>query len=983
MTTVAKDIVTSAWALLVPLFAALAICGHLMAGVLAERIEQHARDSAIAVRHQVEAAADASFTRMLQTVADSNLAQLARFHHRAQTGALSLEEAKRLALEFLATQTVGRNGYLLSYNSQGVIQGHPDKALINTLVNPGLLDRLQQLKPLEEGEYPGHLPGNPRQEQSLTLFKAVFAPWDWTIALICSASDRQQTLPLAALAQSMAEQRFAGGLRPFLLDRDGRFLPAAVLDRPGMTVDRGNLELLAATLRQQADGTLSDPLPLAAGTEADTLFIVQRPAGSDLIVGVHGLRSVLFQPLTSFRLWFALGLAALFLAALAVAAWLGSRHNRPLAGLARQMALADQQTGEVGIDPNHRELSLMATAFNRQLAESRRLASQLAAARGETQQLELQLGRESITQKEIRQKLQTEIATRTSAEQYLLLFKGIFDNAIEGIYITDPQARILTVNHSFSRITGYQPSEVIGRPPSVLSSGRQDSRFYRRMWRDLREKGFWSGEIWNQNKDGTVCPQWLSISVIKNDRQETTHYFAFFHDISELKRKEKQISIMAYSDALTRLPNRTALEFRLTKAIARATRDRQTLAVFFIDLDNFKNVNDSLGHDTGDRVLVEVANRLSQTIRSEDTLSRLGGDEFILLSEHIDNENSVYVLANRILAALQQPIELPPHTIYINASVGVAVFPDDGRTAQELIKNADMAMYKAKSEGKNTFVMFTKEMNDKLLNRIRIENSIRTGLKNREFSVFYQPKIELAGEQPTSFEALIRWRKNGTIIGPDHFIPIAEESGLIDEMSLYVLDEVCLFFGQMLAHNLPLLPVSVNISPRTFNNLQIVETIDTILAGHRIDHHLLEFEITETTAMKDVRHTLATMQRFRQRGIRFSIDDFGTGYSSLSYLSEMPVSTLKIDKRFIGADDANSRSIVSTITAMSKQMRLKVVAEGVETDDQLRWLRHIGCDEVQGFYFSQPMPGPEALLYLQAEIAAAGQAAMPASPSIH
>ena len=286
-------------------------------------------------------------------------------------------------------------------------------------------------------------------------------------------------------------------------------------------------------------------------------------------------------------------------------------------------------------------------------------------------------------------------------------------------------------------------------------------------------------------------------------------------------------------------------------------------------------------------------------------------------------------------------------------------------------------------KGKNKFVMFTQEMNEKLLNHIRIENSIRTGLKLREFSVFYQPKIDVESEQPTSFEALIRWQKNDTIIGPDQFISIAEESGLIDEMSLYVLDEVCIFLSKLQGQNVQVLPISVNMSPRTFNNLHIVETIDAILGLHHIDHHLIEFEITETTAMKDVQHTLATMQRFRQRGIRFSIDDFGTGYSSLSYLSEMPVSTLKIDKRFISAGDANSRSIASTITAMSKQMRLKVVAEGVETRNQLQWVRGIGCDEVQGFYFSRPMPEQDTLLYLQAGLSASSQDTLPLHPSIH
>ena len=269
------------------------------------------------------------------------------------------------------------------------------------------------------------------------------------------------------------------------------------------------------------------------------------------------------------------------------------------------------------------------------------------------------------------------------------------------------------------------------------------------MWAGLPQSGSWAGEIWNRKKDGSICPLWLSVSVIRNERQEITHYFAFFHDISELKRKEKQISILAYSDALTKLPNRAALEHRLTKAIARAARECRPLAVFFIDLDNFKNINDSLGHDKGDQVLIEVAERLSSTIRSEDTLCRLGGDEFILLSESVDDVNAVYNLASRILAALKQPVHLRPSTIYINASIGISLFPNDGRTTQELIKNADMAMYKAKSEGKNKFVMFTREMNDKLLHRIRTENAIRTGLKQHEFFMFYQPKIDINDERAT------------------------------------------------------------------------------------------------------------------------------------------------------------------------------------------------------------------------------------------
>ena len=983
MITVPKTFLSYTLFLLVPLFAVLAAGGHIAANNVADRLEQEARDNAASVQHMVKAATKASFTQMLRSVADNNLELLASLHQKQQSGTLTLDEAQWLALETLGAQTVGSSGYLFAFNGQGVIQGHPDKALVNTLVNHNLLERLQQLKPLEQGEYLGYLIQDSRKQQPLALFKAVFAPWDWTIALVCSVNDQHQMVSLTTLAGVIGNLRFAGGMQPFFLDQSGHFRPDSSVPQAHTPDGKNALIPLAAALRHQANGLITWSLPLPDKAIEDRVFAFQYLTDADLIVGVCVPQSELYQPLTTFRLCFLFTLLTLFLGALAATYRLCQRQAKPLHLFAQRLALTDENSNEVRPDDGHQDLALIATAFNRLLIEFRRQREQRETAQIDVDLLQQQLRQATIGRKETRQKLRTEIASRASAEKYLLLFKGIFDNAIEGIYITDPKARILTVNRSFSQISGYQPDEVIGRHPSMLGSGRQSSDFYQRMWHNLRHNGSWSGEIWNQKKDGTICPQWLSISVIKNDQQQITHYFAFFHDITELKRKEKQISVMAYSDALTRLPNRAALELRLAKAIARATRDHLTLAVYFIDLDNFKNVNDSLGHDKGDEVLIEVANRLSQIIRSEDTLSRLGGDEFILLSESIENEHAVYTLANRMLAALREPIVLVPNTIYINASIGISLFPDDGKTTQELIKNADMAMYKAKSEGKNKFIMFTQEMNDKLLDRIRIENAIRSGLKLREFSVFYQPKINVESEQPTSFEALIRWRKNGTVIGPDQFISIAEDCGLIDEMSLYVLEEVCIFLGKVQGHSLQVLPVSVNMSPRTFNNLKIVETIDAILKLHHIGHHLIEFEITETTAMKDVQHTLATMQRFRQRGIRFAIDDFGTGYSSLSYLSEMPVSTLKIDKRFISTDDANSRSIVSSITAMSKQMRLNVVAEGVETRNQLLWLREIGCNEVQGFYFSRPMPEGDTLLYLQSGLGASTQNILPIHTSIH
>jgi diguanylate cyclase (GGDEF)-like protein/PAS domain S-box-containing protein len=952
--------------LLVPLFAVMGGGGYLAATAMRQGLEQEAAAGATAVRQMTETAVEAALVQTLRTVAERNLTLLHTLQQKSQSGALTLDEAQWLALDALAAQGGGQQGQLFCINQQGIILSHPNKALVNTPLAGDLLTRLQQLQPLSHGEYAG------LDQQPSVLYRADFPAWNWTLVITCSQNEQRSLLPLAVIAKKIGETRFADGRHPFLLDQSDLFWAPPVDAREAATdrADLINLADLAAALRRDKTGRILWT-PQDRPKEEQTLFFHQLPHYG-LIVGIAAPSAALAKPITLFQRGVLFGLLPLAALSLALVSLLARRLSDPLRQLADELAAIDEHHAEpIRSCADTEELTAIAAQYNRLLTTFQEHHRRLLAEQTANEHIQRQLRLEIAGRTETQHKLAAENATRKSAENYLLLFKGVFDNAIEGIYITDPEARILTVNQSFAKITGYQPAEVIGHNPSMLGAGRRGQDFYQGLWQGLRSSGSWSGEIWNQKKDGTVCPQWLSISVIKNEQQQITHYFAFFHDITELKRKEKQISIMAYSDALTKLPNRAALEHRLGQAIARASRDRLTLAVFFIDLDNFKNINDSLGHDKGDQVLIEVAARLSKTIRSEDTLSRLGGDEFILLSESIENEQSIYNLATRILTALKEPIALSPNTIYINASIGVSIYPEDGKTTQELIKNADMAMYKAKSEGKNKFVMFTREMNEKLLNRIRTESAIRTGLKQREFTVFYQPKIDLADDQITSFEALIRWRKNGALIGPDSFIPIAEESGLIDEMSLYVLDEVCIFLDRMQRQNFRTLPISVNMSPRTFNNLHIVETIDAILAKHRIDHQLIEFEITETTAMKDVQHTLAVMQRFRQRGIRFSIDDFGTGYSSLSYLSEMPVSTLKIDKRFISADDANSRSIVSTITAMSKQMQLKVVAEGVETLPQLQWLRGIGCNEVQGFYFSRPMPDQDALRYMQSPIIAA------------
>ena len=948
--------------LLLPLFALFAGTGYMLLGDLKDRLNQEMKDAVATLGGSISAAIGQDAINTLRLVAEKNLEILEGLYQQQLSGALTQDESRWLAASILTAQKIGEKGYLFAFDSQGIIQVHPDRRMLQTSIAEDVLSPQQRFQADGLLRYQWHEPGA-ALSQPMILYKTLFKPWEWTIAATIGTAQIARMIPAETIIKQLNRpgQQYA-----FLLDEAGsfHFSPEALKTMPdeqqsALRSQKESLQTLKSgrmTFSWQKQGSEAD--------EKDLLFFQERPESHD-IAGIVIAKNTLYAPYKALKLNIIVFLAATLIAALLLSLLASHFIAQPIKQLAQHAAPEHPSLDPLPLASSPEELTQLTAAFNRLLGNLRTQAHLLAAEKEESQMAQHQFQQELISRKEMQQRLLAEINTRKSAENYLQLFKNLFDYAIEGVFITDPEARILTVNHSFSVITGYQPAEVIGQNPRILSSGKHGPEFYQQMWRSLKNKGAWSGEIWNRKKDGTIWPQWLSISRINNESGKITHYFAFFHDITELKRKEKQISIMAYSDALTKLPNRAALELRLAKALSRADRKDLTLAIFFIDLDNFKNINDSLGHDIGDQVLIEVAARLAQTIRTEDTLSRLGGDEFILLSENIENENAIYNLANRLLASLRRPIPIGPSPIYINASIGISIYPNDGRTIQELIKNADMAMYKAKGEGRNKFVMYTPEMNEKLQIRVRTENAIRSGLKQNDFVVYYQPKIELASERTTSFEALLRWRHNGTIIGPDDFIPIAEETGLIDEMSLYVLDAVCLFLRGLQHNRLPVLPVSVNMSPRTFNNPKIVDLIDNILKSHKINHELIEFEITESTAMQDVQHTLATMQRFRQQGTSFSIDDFGTGYSSLSYLNEMPVSTLKIDKRFINFQDVNNRSIVSIITAMSKQMQLKVVAEGVETAQQTQWLRAIGCNEVQGFYFCHPMPEAATVDYLQ------------------
>ncbi len=559
-----------------------------------------------------------------------------------------------------------------------------------------------------------------------------------------------------------------------------------------------------------------------------------------------------------------------------------------------------------------------------------------------------------------------DISDRRKYEEQLLLLASVFDNTIEGIAITDTSGTIQEVNPGFTSITGYSAAEAVGKNPSILKSQHHTPEFYREMWQQLKKNGSWAGEIWNRRKNGEVYPERLSINAIKDNHGNTTHYVSVFYDITDIKRGEDQLRYLAYHDALTDLPNKQLFNDRLETALAHARRTGIKAAVLFLDLDNFKNINDTISHNIGDRFLRHVAGVLQGCLREEDTVARLGGDEFIMLLPEISSERDAFEVAQRVLNALKQPFSIDDIELFTGISIGISIFPDDAADAETLAKNADLAMYKAKASGKNTYRLFSEHMNSEVSRRIDIENSLRRALDRQEFELYYQPKVDLKRNIIDGCEALIRWRKEDQLISPAEFIPIAEETGLIIPIGEWVLREACSKARYWQLEGFPI-QVSVNLSPRQFQQKNLVSMISDVLAATNLSPTLLELEVTEGIVMENITEAVSTLGLLRDWGISFAIDDFGTGYSSMQYLKQLPLDALKIDRTFIKdlPDDESDTAIATATLHMAHSLGLKVVAEGVETVAQLAFLKQLNCESGQGYLFSRPVDADSFLTLMK------------------
>lgn len=551
-----------------------------------------------------------------------------------------------------------------------------------------------------------------------------------------------------------------------------------------------------------------------------------------------------------------------------------------------------------------------------------------------------------------------DITESRQAEKRLQQAATVFSSTAEGVMITDTSLHILQVNEAFEEITGYRSEEIVGQTPRILRSGRHQQDFYQVMWHAINETGSWRGEIWNRRKNGEVFPQLLTISSVFDEDSQVTSYVGAFTDISSIKKHQQRMDYLAHHDPLTGVPNRLLFHSELRQAIRRTKRQETTLALVLIDLDRFKHINDSLGHAAGDALLVEIVHRFRSVLRSDDILARLSGDEFVVLLDDIDGPKKAAQIANSLLKVLEKPFAVSNTELSITASLGLSLCPQDTDNASTLLSNADAAMFKAKDEGRNTYLFYSAEFTSQAFEFVFLENALQKALEAGQFFLVYQPQYDLTERRMVGMEALIRWRHpDQGMIAPDRFIPIAEQSGLIRRIGRWVLEKACSQGRQWLDAGYAVGRIAVNVAGPQFNARGFVDEVTGILKKTGFPAHHLELEVTESFVMKQTESVIEKLRKLQSIGIEISIDDFGTGYSSLTYLKKLPIDKLKIDRSFVRdiPDDRDDMAISRSIVALAEALKLQVIVEGIETEAQADFFNSFPGVQGQGYLFSKPL----------------------------
>lgn len=560
-------------------------------------------------------------------------------------------------------------------------------------------------------------------------------------------------------------------------------------------------------------------------------------------------------------------------------------------------------------------------------------------------------------------------ATGTATAEALQRYARVFQDTAEGITITAPDLTILDVNPAFCKVTGYTREEAIGKTPRILQSRRHDTSFYRAMWESINDLGYWRGEIWNRRKNGEIYPEFLTINTVHDDDGNLINYIAAFTDISTIRESQERLQHLAHHDALTDLPNKLLFNARIEHALHRARREDHRIAVLFVDLDRFKNVNDTLGHPVGDELLRKMARRLSESVRGDDTVARLGGDEFTIILEGIHESRDAVNVAQKIIERMAEPFDLDGHEIYMTTSIGISVFPDDGTDSTALLRNADVAMYRAKDMGRNNYQFYTQELTDQTFERLSMEKSLRQAMEDGEFELYYQPQYNLVNQRLIGAEALVRWRHRELgLINPERFIPLAEEMRLIDSIGRWILNEACSQTRSWLDQGYVPMRVAVNLSGFQVLDGSVVQTVSDCLSAHSLPGDSLELELAESLLLDVQPQVIATLDALKELGVCLVIDDFGTGCSSLGHLKDLPIDKLKIGQSLIHRvpNDPQYDAIARAVIALGRCLQIPVIAEGVENPAQEAFLRREGCDLAQGYRYGPPVDGKAFVSFLTA-----------------